>query len=216
LARSTAESELKLAFADFHEVAAPLDEGVNLSEDLLVLLEVPVLISVGVELEHHHFVLGDLLPLLTAVNRLGQVGNAFFNVTTEHVLLINFSLASLNNLVGDAGEEATHALRCVIRLTELEDHTDSVEDLRKELWDVLGLTGLNLAARSFKNSKEFQTVMGSLKFLVDFILEFHEAAMVGALSLGEHLNNAKEPLFLKGGLQDAEVAVALVPVLDLV
>ena len=40
--RST-ECELKLTFADLLKVSASLDESVNFSEDLLILLEVPVL-----------------------------------------------------------------------------------------------------------------------------------------------------------------------------
>jgi hypothetical protein len=94
-----------LAFADFHKVTTPLDEGVNLSEDLLVLLEVPVVSSGRVELDHLHLVLRNLFPLLAAMDGLSQVSNTFFNVVAEHILLVDLGLASLDNLVRNAREE---------------------------------------------------------------------------------------------------------------
>jgi hypothetical protein len=94
-----------LAFADFHKVAASLDEGINLSEDLLVFLKVPVVSSGRVELDHFHLVLRDLFPLLAAMDGLSQVSNTFFNVVAEHVFLVDLSLASLNDLVRNAREE---------------------------------------------------------------------------------------------------------------
>jgi hypothetical protein len=78
-----------------------LDKSVNFGEDLLVLLEVPVLSAGGVFFKHIHLVSTDDFPLLTASNALFQISHAALHVASKHIFLINLGFASGDDLVAN-------------------------------------------------------------------------------------------------------------------
>ena len=89
----------------------------------------------------------DDLPLLTAGNALFQVSHAALNVAAKHILLVNLSFAAGDDLVADAGEQASHSLASVVRLREFENHSNTIEHLRQHFWDVAWSGLFNLGAR---------------------------------------------------------------------
>ena len=163
-----------------------------------------------------HLVLGNNFPLFAALNGLVKVGHALLDVAAEHVLLVDLDFTPLDNLVGYAGQEATHSLGGVVVGGQLEDHTHAVEDLGEELWDVFWLRVLDLAARVLQDHQELETVISDLEFFGDPGCQFLEALMVGRLGLLEHLDDALERLVFESVLQHAEVTVTGSPVLDFV
>ena len=55
-------------------------------------------------------VLAHILPFLAAVDALLEVSHAFLNIATQHVILVDFMPASLDDLVTDLGQETLHPL----------------------------------------------------------------------------------------------------------
>lgn len=54
--------------------------------------------------------LAHILPFLAAVDALLEVSHAFLNIATQHVILVDFMPASLDDLVTDLGQETLHPL----------------------------------------------------------------------------------------------------------
>jgi hypothetical protein len=100
LATSTALGKLKLSLANLFQVFASLDEGLIFSEDALI--NVPAILGRFGD-DTLLDLCADFLPLFAAVDALIQVTNAFFDITSEHILAINLVAASLVDLVADFG-----------------------------------------------------------------------------------------------------------------
>lgn len=180
--------ELELTLADFHEVFASLNEGFILSEDSVVLVEVPSWLG-GVLLKHLLAVDADVLPLLAAINTLLEVTHTFLNITVEHVILVDSSSASLDDLVTDLGQKPLHSLRGVVVFTQLPDNSDTVESFWKDLWDILWLRLLNLSAWLREGTKELKVVLGFVMTSFDLLLKVKETWEVRTTGILKNLND---------------------------
>jgi hypothetical protein len=141
-------------------------------------------------------VVSDLFPLFAALDALVKILHALFDITAEHVFLFDLSLASLDDLVADACHEASHAVRVVVVVTELEDHTNTVEHLGKHLGDVSRLGRVNAPAWVLQDREELQTVVGCLEFVCDASSQLKELRVVRALSTLKDLDDLLEVLVL--------------------
>jgi hypothetical protein len=180
--------ELELTLADFHEVFASLNEGFILSKDSVVLVEVPSWLG-GVLLKHLLAVDADVLPLLAAINTLLEVTHTFLNITVEHVILVDSSSASLDDLVTDLGQKPLHSLRGVVVFTQLPDNSDTVESFWKDLWDILWLRLLNLSAWLREGTKELKVVLGFVMTSFDLLLKVKETWEVRTTGILKNLND---------------------------
>jgi hypothetical protein len=180
--------ELELTLADFHEVFASLNEGFILSEDSVVLVEVPSWLG-GVLLKHLLAVDADVLPLLAAINTLLEVTHTFLNITVEHVIFVDSSSASLDDLVTDLGQKPLHSLRGVVVFTQLPDNSDTVESFWKDFWDILWLRLLNLSAWLREGTKELKVVLGFVMTSFDLLLKVKETWEVRTTGILKNLND---------------------------
>ena len=212
LAAGSTLGELQLALADFLEVLAPLDEGLILGKDAIIL--VPSFL--GILDDALLNLCADLLPLLAAFDALVEVSHALFNVTAKHVLAVDFAAASLVDLVADLGQEALHALWGRIVVTQLPNYAHCRKHIRHEAWDLSGLGLLNLAAGVLEDLEELQ-VAGSL-IVADLylVLQGDEAGQVGALDLLEHLDDPEEFGVDQAQGQSFQIGRPVCPVLDFV
>jgi hypothetical protein len=140
------ESELKLAFTNLDQVFASLDEGLILGEDGLIGIQLPAL-SRGILFEHVLVMNANSLPFLAAVNALVESRNAFLDVSFQHVHLVDLSSASLDDLIGNLGEQTLHSLGGVVVFAQLPNDSHVVERLRQNFGDVLWAALLDLPAR---------------------------------------------------------------------
>lgn len=88
----------------------------------------------------------DLSPLLAAVNALIQVPHALLHIVAKHVFLVDLGAASLDDLVADLGQETLHSLLGGVVSTQFPDDSDGAEHVWKQLWNLRGVSLLNLAA----------------------------------------------------------------------
>ena len=203
--------KLELTLTDFHKVFASLDKGFVLSEDGVVLIEVPSWFG-GVLLKHLLAMDADVLPLLAAVNTLLEVTHTFLNITVEHVILVDSSSASLDDLVTDLGEESLHSLRGVVIFTQLPDDSDAVESFWKDLWDILWLRLLDLSAWLREGVQELKVILGFVKTSLDLFLKVNETWEVRATGILENLNDLLKLTELKSLGKNYQVGSSLVPV----
>jgi hypothetical protein len=87
------------------------------------------------------------LPFLAAVNALVEIRNAFLDVSFQHVHLVDLSSASLDDLIGNLGEQTLHSLGGVVVFAQLPNDSHVVERLRQNFGDVLWAALLDLPAR---------------------------------------------------------------------
>ena len=203
--------ELELTLTDFHKVFASLDKGFVLSEDGVVLIEVPSWFR-GVLLKHLLAMDADILPLLAAINTLLEVTHTFLNITVEHVILVDSSSASLDDLVTDLSEESLHSLRGVVVFTQLPDDSDAVESFWKDLWDILWLRLLDLSAWLREGVQELKVILGFVKTSLDLLLKVNETWEVRATGILENLNDLFKLTKLKSLGKNYQVGSSLVPV----
>ena len=160
--------------------------------------------------------LTDFLPFLAAFDTLVKIGHALLHVAAEHVFLVDLSLASADDLVGDLGHEAAHTLVGVVVVAELEDHAHAVKHLGQLLWDVSRLTVLNFPAGFLQDHEELQTVISYFEFFRDACCQLLETSMIRTLRLLEHLDYPLQFGLFQPILEHAQVSVACRPMLDLV
>lgn len=163
--------ELKLALANFHEIFASLDKCLVLSENGLILVQVPQISFRRVLFDHILMMLANNLPLLTAVNTLLKIIHALLDIARQHVILVDLGTALSDDLVADLRQQALHPLRSVVVLTQLEDDSHAVQGLGQNLGNVLGLSLLNFPARLTECVQELQIVFGLFPANLDFLLE---------------------------------------------
>jgi hypothetical protein len=68
-------------------------------------------------------------------------------------------------------------------VAELEDHANTVEDLRQLLWNVARLAVLNSPAGFLEDHQELKTVISHFELFRDAGCQLLEAAMIGTLRL---------------------------------
>ena len=129
--------ELELSLTDLEEVFASLNESLILSEDGIVLIQVPSWFG-RVLFDHDLVVETDLLPLLAAVDALLEISHALLDIAVKHVFLADPCAATLDDLVADFGQETLHALGGVVVFGKLPDDSDTVKGLWKNFWNVFG------------------------------------------------------------------------------
>ena len=209
------ESELKLAFADLDQVFASLDEGLILGEDGLIGIQLPAL-SRGILFEHVLVMNANSLPFLAAVNALVEIRNAFLDVAFKHVHLVDLGSASLDDLVGNLGQETLHSLGGVVVFTQLPDDSHVVKRLRQNLRDVLWAALLDLSAWFGEHAQVLKVVLSLVISSLDFLLKLDEAGKIRARGVLKNLDDLLELVQLKSFGQNDQVGSSLVPVSNLV
>lgn len=117
----------------------------------------------------------DALPLFAAINAFVKIRNTFLDVTIKHVIFVDLSSASLDDLIGDLCEETLHSLGSIIVFTQLPDNSDVVQSFRKNLWDVFWATLLNFSARLRKHAEVLQVVLSLIISSLDLLFKFDES-----------------------------------------
>jgi hypothetical protein len=79
-------------------------------------------------------------PLFATVNTLLEISHALLNITCKHVVFVDLSNASLDDLVANFGQETLHSFFSVVENTQFPDNSDSHQDVWKNFWDVTGLS----------------------------------------------------------------------------
>jgi hypothetical protein len=115
------------------------------------------------------------LPFLAAVNALVEIRNAFLDVTFKHVHLVDLSSASLDDLVGNLGQETLHSLGGVVVFTQFPDDSHVVKRLRQNLGDVLWAALLDLSAWFGEHAQVLKVVLSLVISSLDFLLKLDES-----------------------------------------
>jgi hypothetical protein len=158
----------------------------------------------------------DSLPLSATVDTLFKISHALFDITLEHIILVDSGSASLDDLVTDLGKKTLHSLRSVVIFTEFPNDSDAVENFRQDLWDVFWLGKLNLSAWVRKGIEELQVVLSFIMTSLDLLLKFEETWEVRAWGMLKNANDFLKRWQLKSLSQDDEIGSSLVPVGDLI
>ena len=108
-------------------------------------------------------------PLVAALDALVQVTHALFDVTGQHVVLVDLLAAPANDLVADHRQQALHAAHAVVVLAKLEDDAHVVKHFRQQFGDVSRLRLLNLLTRFLQQSEEHEIIICLFMSFVDFL-----------------------------------------------
>ena len=157
-----------------------------------------------------------MLPLFAAIDALFKISHALFDITLEHVVLVDPGSASLDDLVADLRKKTLHPFSSVVIFTELPNDSDAVKNLRKDLWDIFWLGKLYLSAWFRKGVEELQVVLRFVMTGLDLLLQFKETWEVGTWSMLKNLNDFLKLWLLKSLSQDDEIGSSLIPVGDLI
>ena len=157
-----------------------------------------------------------MLPLFAAIDALFKISHALFDITLEHVVLVDPGSASLDDLVADLREKTLHPLSCVVIFTELPNDSDAVKNLGKDLWDIFWLGKLYLSAWFRKGVEELQVVLRFVMTGLDLLLQFKETWEVGTWSMLKNLNDFLKLWLLESLSQDDKIGSSLIPVGDLI
>ena len=175
----TFESKLKLSFTDFNKILASLDECLILSEDGFISVKLPTFFW-RIFFEHVLVMNADSFPLFTAVNAFVKIRNTFFNIAIKHIVFVDFSSASLDDLVGDLGQETLHSLRCIVVLAQFPNDSHIVQCFREDLWNIFRAALFNLSARLRQHAKVLQVILSFIVSSLDFLLKLNEAWKIRA------------------------------------
>lgn len=117
----------------------------------------------------------NCFPFFAAVDALSEVRHALFDITFKHIKSVNLSSASLDDLVGNLGQETLHSLGGVVVFTQFPDDSHVVERLRQNFGDVLWAALLDLPAWFREHAQVLQVVLSLVISSLDFLLELDES-----------------------------------------
>ena len=130
--------------------------------------------------------------------------------------LVDLGSASLDDLVGNLGQETLHSLGGVVVFTQLPDDSHVVKRLRQNLRDVLWAALLDLSAWFGEHAQVLQVVLSLVISSLDFLLKLDEAGKIRARGVLKNLDDLLELVQLKSFGQNDQVGSSLVPVSNLV
>ena len=166
--------ELCLPFADLDEVAAALDEGLDLREDR-VGLDLPG--SSGLPDRVDGGVV-DRSPRAAAADRVPEVVDAPVHVAGEHVVEVDALLAAVDDFVGDFAQQPRDLVFGFVVLAVLFDQSHTVEYGGHDLHD-FGRRGLReLLAGLFEGLQVLQVVFRLFRAARDVLHEVVEVLEV--------------------------------------
>ena len=158
----------------------------------------------------------DGLPFATATNTFIEVLHALLNITFEHIILVDLSSASLDDLVADLGEKSLHSLRGVVELTHLPDKSDTVKHFRENLRDVFRLSSFNLSAWLSQSVEELKVIIGLFMTSFDLLLKLLESWKIRTTSDVKDIDNPLKLSLLKLNVKDIKISCSASPVLNLI
>ena len=139
--------KLKLSLTDINEITASLNKCVIFCKNCFISIKSPFIFFGGVILDHLLAVLTYSSPFLAAIDAFIQICHALVNITIKHILFVNCSPTSSNDLIADLGKQTLHTIDSTVMFTEFPNYTNGAKNIRKNFRNITWTRLLNLLTR---------------------------------------------------------------------